>query len=157
MGQKPHFLTMLQVTYVFHFFQHFIILRSGYVRYTMYFFLGLVSSAVQDLYTKIIYSVTQYNSNTPASNQFLTSKTIITNSSDSSTEAPGLKTSTLWRWKNRLNSNAKYKYYKNFSKTKFVTETGACIRRGIVPYPRSGWQDALLDTLLGMPVPSVCV
>lgn len=38
MGQKPHFLTMLQVTYVFHFFQHFIILRSGFVRYTMYFF-----------------------------------------------------------------------------------------------------------------------
>lgn len=86
-----------------------------------------------------------------------TSKTIITNSSDSSTEAPGLKTSTLWRWKNRLNSNAKYKYYKNFSKTKFVTKTGACIRRGIVLYPRSGWLDALLDTLLGMAAPSVCV
>lgn len=41
MGQKPRFLTMLQVTYVFHFFQHFIILRSGYVRYTMYFFLRI--------------------------------------------------------------------------------------------------------------------
>lgn len=67
MGQKPHFLTMLQVTYVFHFFQPFTRIRLVVQNHSPQwlckihhvFFLGLVFSVVQDLYTKIIYSVTQ--------------------------------------------------------------------------------------------------